>query len=170
MSTRWLRMLRSAIPGSRRFELGENFAELDGLATRLDGLDTTDEGHDDSIAALEATDARIVGKSQALTAASNGTITLVAADDSGDRTVLILAHVTTTFADNTGGQPEFEIGQTGTTDKFAAASEFTDATAGTKVVYHGTLTDNTALLVTAVAGTGDGAGAMTVTAIVVPAA
>jgi len=108
----------------------------------------------------------IKGASAAYPKTTDGVQTLLAADSSA-RTVIIVAEVTETFADNTGGQPTFKIGETDADDKFAATSVFTDATSGTVKVLAGTLTAAKALIVTAAKATGDGAGALKVTALAV---
>jgi len=96
-----------------------------------------------------------------------GAQTLLAAADV-DRVVQITVNVTEVFADGDGSQPTFEIGQTGTADKFAATSLFTGAAEGASFSFAGTLTANTALIVTAVAGTGTTeTGAIRVTAVAI---
>jgi len=96
---------------------------------------------------------------------TSGAQTLLAAA-TVDRRVIISVQVTTVFADGDGAQPTFEIGQTGETDKFAATTLFTGAAAGATFSLAGTLTANTALLVTATAATGTtSTGALAVTAI-----
>ena len=102
------------------------------------------------------------GTSAAFPATSDGETVLLAAGPV-DRTVVITATVTATFADgDTGTQPTFEIGQTGTADKFVADTEFTDAEAGDVVSVTGILTAGTDLIVTAAAATNDGTGAISV--------
>lgn len=84
---------------------------------------------------------------------TSGAQTLVAAD-TVDHNVLIIVTVTETFANGDGAQPTFQIGQTGTANKFAATSAFTGATVGQQFVFTGRLTATDALLVTATAGSG----------------
>ncbi len=91
----------------------------------------------------------------------SGTKTLASAS-TVDRTVTISLAATTTFANGNGAQPTVALGQTGSTSKFAATSEFTGITAGTTKTYTGTLSANTALLATEVAGTGTATGAYTI--------
>jgi len=86
-----------------------------------------------------------------------------------DRSVIIQATATAVFANGSGAQPTFKIGQTGSDAKFAATSAFTAAAAGAGFSFSGTLTANTALIVTATAGTGTATGALSVTVIAVPA-
>ncbi len=103
-----------------------------------------------------------------LTRTSSGTITLLAASTVA-RTVVISAQVTTVFANGDGAQPTFAIGETGSTSKFAATSQFTNAAAGATKSFSGTLSANTALIITAVAATGTtSTGAMTVSVVASP--
>ncbi len=96
---------------------------------------------------------------------TSGVQTLLAAVPN-DRTVIISVQVTQVFANGDGAQPTFSIGQTGTAAKFAATSVFTNAAAGATFSFAGTLTGGTALIVTAVAGTGTTeTGAIRVTVI-----
>ena len=87
------------------------------------------------------------------------------ADIAQDRAVLIVVVVDETFADGDTTQTTFAIGQTGTTDKFAATSVFTGATAGAVFVLAGTLSSGQDLLVTAVAAAGTGGISATVLAL-----
>jgi len=112
---------------------------------------------------------KAVRTSKKLNKESNGTITLMAADAADARNVVIVVKVTETFANGTGGQPTFKLGETSTTDKYAATSVFTDAAKGAIFTFAGTLTATKALLVTAVAATGTGAGAISIEALVLPA-
>lgn len=100
---------------------------------------------------------------------TDGVQTLLAADDGGDRVVQIFITVTETFADGDGSQPTFSFGQTGSATKFGATTVLNDATAGQTFVLVGTLTDSTALIVTAVDAEGDGAGAISVVVTALPA-
>lgn len=109
------------------------------------------------------------GASASYPSDTDGVQTLLAATDA-DRGVVITVRVDETFADNAGAQPTFEIGETDTSDKFAADSEFTDETAGTILTFSGTLSAGKALIVTAVAAEDDGAGGITATVIAVPSA
>ncbi len=88
----------------------------------------------------------------------------VLADDL-DHPVLILVEVTETFANGTGAQPTFNIGQTGTTNKFAPSSDFTGLTVGAKRVYAGTLTHACDIVVAATVATGTATGAIRVTSV-----
>lgn len=93
---------------------------------------------------------------------------LLAESTAADRSVLIVARVTETFANGTGGQPTFAIGQVASTSKFAATSAFTDAPEGKVLTFAGLLSATRNLIVTAVAGTGTGTGSIEVEAIIVP--
>lgn len=110
-----------------------------------------------------------LGASAAYLKTTNGAQTLLASDAAA-RVALIMAVVTETFADGGGSQTTFTIGETDTADKFAAAAVFTGAQAGDVFFFAGTLTADKALLVTANDAAGAGAGAISVTALVLPAA
>jgi hypothetical protein len=101
--------------------------------------------------------------------ATNGAQTVAAADASNDRKVLIVVEVTEVFADGDGGQPTFKVGETSTTDKFSVTSLLSAAALGQKFLLAGTLSATKALLVTAVAATGTGTGAIKVSAAILPA-
>jgi hypothetical protein len=98
---------------------------------------------------------------------SNGTLTLALADPSVARNVLILVTVTETFANGSGAQPTFQIGEVGTIAKFAGAATFTGLAAGAKRVFSGTLSSTKDLIVTATAGTGTATGAIKVKAVII---
>jgi hypothetical protein len=99
---------------------------------------------------------------------SAGTYTLLPAAV-GDRRLLICYTVTETLDDGDGGQPTFKIGETGATEKFLAAATLTDDVAGTGNTLLGTLSSDTALIVTATALTGTtDTGAIDVAFLVVP--
>jgi hypothetical protein len=88
------------------------------------------------------------------------------ASNAAARTVIISVEVTEVFANGDGTQPTFEIGETGTADKFAATSVFTGAALGTTFSFAGSLSADAAVIVTAVAATGTtSTGALRVTAI-----
>lgn len=118
---------------------------------------------------FEAPDETSKGAIGPYTAASVGTVTLLAAAREA-RVIHAVVHVTTVFADGTGAQPTLLIGQTGATDAFAAAALFTDATDESKHVIIGTLDADKALLLTQTAGTGTATGAYTVSVIAAPLA
>lgn len=99
---------------------------------------------------------------------SGAQTTLAAA--SGARNLLIVVRVTEAFANGDGGQTTFAIGETDTTDKFAATSVFTNAALGTSFVLTGELSSTKALLVTGTAATGTGTGALSVNFFIMPAA
>lgn len=102
---------------------------------------------------LVALGAGVVAGSAAYTAADTGTKTLAAAS-TVDRTVTITLTCTTVFANGDGAQPTVSLGQTSATTKFAATTAFTNMAAATSKTFSGTLSANTALLATQVAGTG----------------
>lgn len=103
-----------------------------------------------------------------LSKTADGATTLIASAVA-DRRVIIVVKITETFADGTGAKPTFEIGQTGTTNKFAATTEFASGVLGDLMVFVGTLSGSAALLITAAAGTGTATGAIGVEAIILPA-
>ncbi len=117
--------------------------------------------------ALLANTAPVGANTVAYPKTSTGSLILLAASTTAGN-VIIVATVTTTFANGDGAQPTFSIGYAGSASAFAATSAFTGATAGTTTIYAGTLPPNTALLVTATAGTGTTeTGALSITAMVV---
>jgi hypothetical protein len=101
---------------------------------------------------------------------TSGAQTLLAADADDARVAMIVVTVTEAFADGDGGQPTFTIGETDTATKYAATTVFTDAALGSVFVLAGTLTAVKNLIVTGVAATGTGTGAISVMAMVLPAA
>ncbi len=82
-----------------------------------------------------------------------------------DHPVLILVEVTETFANGNGAQPTFNIGQSGTTDKFMASSVLTGAVNGQKFLFAGTLTSEDDIVVAATVATGTATGAIRVTSV-----
>jgi hypothetical protein len=106
-----------------------------------------------------------LGASAPYTKAATGANTLLAADPTHDRAVLIVVTVDEVFADGSGGQTTFKVGETSTTAKFADTTAFADAAAGTVLVYAGILLATKALLVTAVAATGTGTGGISVSVL-----
>jgi len=108
----------------------------------------------------------IKGATAAYSKTTSGVQTSLAADVSA-RTVIIAAEVTEVFADGTGAQTTFQIGETDTAAKFADTGAWTGAALGTTKAFSGTLTANKALIVTAVAATGDGTGALKVTVLAI---
>jgi hypothetical protein len=109
-----------------------------------------------------------LGASGAYASTTDGAQTLLEAD-SAARVVILTCVVTEAFADGTGGQPTFTVGETDTATKYAATTVFADAALGAVKVLAGTLTADKALLVTGVPATGNGTGAIAVSALVLPA-
>jgi len=106
-----------------------------------------------------------VSSTTALIRTSAGTTTLATAAGI-DRRVILMATIITTFAAGDGAAPIFSVGQTSALTKFVNA--LTTGTAGAKVMYDGTLTAGTELLITSTAATGTtSTGAVTFTAMVV---
>ena len=108
----------------------------------------------------------IKGATASYSKTTSGVQTPLAADVSA-RTVIIAAEVTEVFANGTGAQTTFQIGETDTAAKFADTAAWTGAALGTTKAFSGTLTANKALIVTAVAATGDGTGALKVTVLAI---
>jgi hypothetical protein len=98
---------------------------------------------------------------------SVGTLTLVPADAAA-RVALICITVTEVFA--TANQPTFTFGEDDTVTKYSVAALLNNAALGKVFVLAGTLTANKKLIVTAVAATLVGTGALSVAALVLPAA
>jgi len=120
------------------------------------------------LADFEASDETAKGAIASYIVSDTGTKTLMAAARE-DRIVHIVVHVTTVFANGDGAQPTLLVGETGDTDKFAAAAVFTDAVDEAKIVLIGTLAAGKALLLTQTAGTGTTmTGAYTVSAQAAP--
>jgi hypothetical protein len=107
------------------------------------------------------------GKKASYPKTTAGAQTLLAAANV-DRQVLIVATVNETFAQTTGTKSAFDIGETGTTNKFKQT--LNSGNAGAQTFYDGTLSAGKALLVTGTAATGDGAGGIDVSVVAAPLA
>ena len=96
----------------------------------------------------------------------------LAAGTAGAKTVLFIVTVTQAFVtSDTDTQPTFTIGEhDGAANKFMASSVLTDATLGQIKIFAGSLTASKALEITAVAAVGTGTGAISVMALILPAA
>lgn len=82
------------------------------------------------------------------------------------RTIVIHAVCTEAFANGTGAQTEFLIGDTATDDSISDNTDFTDAAAGDVFILNPVaLPAGEALIVTATAATGTGTGALCITAV-----
>lgn len=92
-------------------------------------------------------------------------VELLAASAS-ERVALIVVTVTTTFAAGSGAATIFDIGETGTLEKFKA--NLNAGTAGAVLTYTGVLSAGKALMVGGTAATGTGDGAITVAAFALP--
>lgn len=97
-----------------------------------------------------------------------GTKTLLAANATKDRGVLVVVTIDQTFATGDTSQLILKIGETDTIEKGAASATFTDATAGTRFVFGFTNTATKAILATLTAAAGTGTGAATITIIALP--
>ena len=86
------------------------------------------------------------------------------------RTVIIVAEVLEVFANGAGSQPTFEVGIDGgvtALSRFFADTVFTDAALGARFYAGGIINADCELVVTAVAGVGDGTGAIRFVAIAI---
>jgi len=110
-----------------------------------------------------------LGASAAYDKATTGAKTLLAADADDNRAAIIVVTVTEAFADGTGGQTVFIIGETGTTNKFMANTVLVNASLGDVFVFAGSITAAKDLLVTGTPATGTGTGAIAVTVLALPA-
>lgn len=99
---------------------------------------------------------------------STGVVTHIASA-TGARNVILFITVTEVFANGTGAQPTFEVGETDSDHKWCATSVFTDAAVGTTFVRQGTLTSEKALIITATAATSNATGAVDITAMITAA-
>lgn len=118
-------------------------------------------------AGLAALIAAGLGASASYAKTTSGAQTLLAADAAA-RVVVLVVVVTQTFAAGDGAATVFDFGETDTPEKYKA--DLNTGTAGSVLVYAGSLTANKALLVSGTAATGTGTGAVAVTALVLPAA
>jgi hypothetical protein len=141
----------------------ENYSKKAILA-RLDSI----EGIED-MTGLAALLSAGLGTSVAYDKTDTGAQTVLAADPAG-RVVVLVCVVTEAFADGTGSQTVFALGETDTPNKFNDGTAFNDASLGDVKVFAGTLTATKALLATATPAVGNGTGAIAVTALVLPAA
>lgn len=120
-------------------------------------------------AGLGALFAAGLGASDSYDKTTAGAQDLVAADADA-RVALIVATVTEEFADGDGGQTEFSIGEEDAATKFSDGAEFAGAQAGDVFVFAGSVTAAKKLIVTGTAATGTGTGALSVAALILPAA
>jgi hypothetical protein len=98
---------------------------------------------------------------------STGTLTL-AASDAADRNVIIIIDVIEDFANGSGAQPTFSVGETTLATKFSATALLTNAKAGQRFILAGLNVAARAIIVTATAGTGTSTGAIRVNAATFP--
>jgi len=112
-------------------------------------------------------DVRGVGVSAAYPKTSTG-VNVLSKGTVITKKVIIVAKVTEVFANGTGAQPTFKIGEVGSDASFAATSIFTDAASGTTFTFAGELTALKNLIVTATAATGTGTGALAITVLILP--
>ncbi len=124
------------------------------------GAIDTAEVKDGSITAAKTS----ITASEELDKTSDGVITLLPASDYA-RSVILVVQVIETFADGTGAQTVFKIGDETTDDKFILAAELVDETNGKKFFGAGEIAAGEKLIVTADKATGNGEGAIRVTAI-----
>lgn len=95
---------------------------------------------------------------------ADGVITLLPSSDYA-RSVVIVIQVTDTFADGTGTQTVFKVGDETTDDKFITAAELVGEVAGEKIFGAGIVSAGESLILTADKATGDGDGGIRITAI-----
>lgn len=95
---------------------------------------------------------------------TNGAQDLAAASAKA-RACICVVIVTEAFVDGTGTQPTFTIGDESTPNSIMTANKLTDAALGSVFVFAGQVTAAEKLQVTGVAATGDGTGAISVTAL-----
>jgi hypothetical protein len=89
----------------------------------------------------------------------------LAAVSASARACICVVVVTEVFADGTGTQPTFTIGDESTANSIMAVGKLTDAALGSVFVFAGQVTAAEKLVVTAAKATGDGTGAISVTAL-----
>lgn len=118
------------------------------------------------VAAMLATG---LGNSDAYPKETVGVQTLLDQTAEPAKAVLIVIVVTEVFADGTGAQPVFTVGEVDGATKFDDGSLLVDAAEGAIFVLAGSLTAAKDLIVTATAATGNGTGAISVTALALPA-
>jgi len=99
---------------------------------------------------------------------TDGAQTLAAADAEVDRNVIIVVEVLEAFADAGGTQPVVIIGETSTTNKFAANTLLVGAPVGEKFILSGKLLATKNLLVTFTAAVTTGQGKIKVSAAIFP--
>jgi hypothetical protein len=135
-----------------------------------DATGKANAARDAAIAAAEVDNAERVGNQASYIKTLNGAQESLLGGNAVPRYVLITVEVTETFADGDGAKPSFDIGETGTANKFKAG--LNSGTAGDPpIVIPGVLSANAALLVTATAGTGTTeTGAIRVTVLALPSA
>jgi cytochrome c-type biogenesis protein CcmE len=109
-----------------------------------------------------------LGGSDSYVKTDTGAQTLVAADATKDRAVLIVVVVDEVFATGDTSQTVVTVGEADTPAKFMADSVLVDAAAGTVFVFAGTNTATKAITATITAAVGTGTGGCTVTVLAIP--
>lgn len=109
-----------------------------------------------------------LGTSVTYVKTDSGTKTLLAANATKGRGVLVLVTINETYANVGGAQPTVKIGETGTTEKGIAAATLTGATAGSIFVAGFTNTATDAIIATLTAATVTATGGCTITVIALP--
>lgn len=87
-----------------------------------------------------------------------------------DRIVFIHVNVSEAFADGSGTQPVFTIGETDAADKFSDGTDLDDAALGTSLFFSGVLSQGADLEIDATAATGTATGAIAVSVQAAPVA
>lgn len=109
-----------------------------------------------------------LGNSATYIKTDTGTKTLLAANSTKDRGVLVLVHIDETFATGDTSQLILKIGEADTIEKAAAAAVFTDAAAGANFVFGFVNTSTKAILATLTAAVGTGTGGASITVLALP--
>lgn len=109
-----------------------------------------------------------LGGSASFTKASAATTTLIAANATKDRAVLVVVVVDETYDIGTGTLPTVEIGEDDTIDKCMAHTVLDSEAAGTVLVFSFTNTATKKIIVTTTAAVGNATGGCTITAIAIP--
>ncbi len=152
-------------------------AGLIGTDQLEDGAVTTDKIANGAVTAAKFADgagvaaliAAGLGGSEVCTKASDGVIDLLPAG-TGVNAVLIIAICTETFANNTGTQTVFTVGDETTANKFMASTVLAGATVGDIFVAAGATASAEKVQITATKAVGDGTGAATFVALALPEA
>jgi hypothetical protein len=109
-----------------------------------------------------------LGNSGSYVKTDTGTKTLVAANATKDRGVLVVVTITETFATGDTSQLILKIGETNTIEKCAASAVFTNAAAGSVFCFGFINTSTKAIIATLTASAGTGTGAFSYVVLALP--